>query len=156
MALRCAGGHRDHGYSPGVGTPQSTSRRRPAIALAALLVALVAVATMAGGSVYRWCIPLERVMVTCCCEHDERAGDEPTVRRICCEERAVDALPMASTDRDEPFSATGIGPQPERHRVAEGAAVASRVSGGPGAARAPPARPPALRRTLAMIQVYRC
>lgn len=133
-------------------------RRPSARPLAALLVVVLTVATLVGGSVYQWCIPLERAMVACCCHHDEPPGDEPAIRRVCCEERAIGVLPVAQTERDEPSSSVPpvIVAAVEPPKPALARSLSTRPWRKAAPARAPPARPPPLQRKLALIQVYRC
>ena len=142
----------------GVSEPRVHRRSRGGAALAVLLAVVFAAASLAGGTLYRWCIPLARVMETCCCQHHDEQ-EAATVRRACCETRALDTLPAASTDRSDSLEAPPVAalPAPDPTLRSATLAIHGAAPREPSRGRGPPlARPPPLQRKLALIQVYRC
>ncbi len=73
-------------------------------ATAWLALAAFALAVLFGGRAYAFCVPMQRVMSECCCQHSGDDGDPraPKVARECCEKRAIDVLPGSTGHVDPP------------------------------------------------------
>ncbi len=88
--------------------PWSVTLLRPRAlrALRAVTLLVTACAVLAGvvlgGTRYFFCAPMQAAMAAPCCEHRLATGDTPAARELvlCCEARAHDAVPPATSEGD--------------------------------------------------------
>jgi len=72
------------------------------------LAMVVATAALTSGSSYRWCVPMQRAMSSCCCAATEDPSEvgpaerASTLQRSCCDSRASDVLPQVQRAHDTP------------------------------------------------------
>jgi hypothetical protein len=79
------------------------------------LLAAFLVASTVLGKTYLWCVPMQRVMTTCCMHADDDESTapplEPSIQAECCESCSIDALPVADAAEVQPdltFPATWV------------------------------------------------